>query len=72
MIQKFLPTLIEKTSDEENSDKENFDEETSDEENSDKKFLMKKKNLFFLYIKMKNNYYKKDKEKFQKEAHEKY
>ena len=58
-------------SDEENSDKETFDEETSDEENSDAKNSDEEKKIF-LYIKMVNKYYQKNKENLQKEARESY
>ena len=57
-------------SDEENSDKETFAEETSDEENSyeessdeEKKFF-----FFFVYIKVVNKYYQKNKVKLQKKS----
>ena len=50
-------------SDDENSKKETFDEETSDKKNSDEESF-----LFFLYIKMTNNHYKKKQRKASKRS----
>ena len=67
--------MTEITSD---SDRENSDKETSDEGNSDKEASYEKNSdeenwkiflkFFFLYIKMTNNFHKKNKEKLKKKS----
>ena len=57
-------------SDEENSDKETFAEETSDEENSYEESSDEEKKIifFFVYIKVVNKHYQKNKVKLQKKS----